>query len=265
MAASHSVPEAFAVHSVHAYFIRRGDAAAPIRFEVDRIRDGRTFFTRRVVARQSTGAILNMSASFHLPEAGLEASLQRAPEAPPPETLPQDSWTPILDRRMVPREPSSGRGSAWFRIQDEVGDAPIRHACALAFASATCPWTRSSPPPDRRDLAQELFATSPRSRDLVFTVRCARTSGTLRVLRAASRRQPRAHARAHLLAVGRAHRHRRAGAARASAPRRPDRAPAAPVEDVAFDMVAVHQSYLISATTNRFPDASLLMPAAPGG
>src|ERR1700733_4090205 len=69
-AASHSVPDAFAVHSLHAYFIRRGDASAPIRFEVDRIRDGRSFFTRRVVARQSTGAILNMSASFQLAERG---------------------------------------------------------------------------------------------------------------------------------------------------------------------------------------------------
>lgn len=139
MAASHSVPEQFAVHSVHAYFIRRGDAQAPIRFEVDRIRDGRTFFTRRVVARQSTGAILNMSASFHMHEEGLELTTQRAPDAPLPETLQSDSWTPILDRRLVPREPSSARGSAWFRIQDEIGDAPIRHACALAFASDDLP------------------------------------------------------------------------------------------------------------------------------
>jgi len=139
MAASQSVPEQFAVHSLHAYFIRRGDAQAPIRFEVDRIRDGRTFFTRRVVARQSQGAILNMSASFHLPEPGLETHTQRAPEAPPPETLKSDSWTTILDRRRVPREPTSGRGSAWFRILDEIGDAPIRHACALAYASDDLP------------------------------------------------------------------------------------------------------------------------------
>lgn len=139
MAASQSVPEQFAVHSLHAYFIRRGDAQAPIRFEVDRIRDGRTFFTRRVVARQSTGAILNMSASFHLPEQGLEATPQRAPEAPAPETLQSDSWTPILDRRLVPREPTSGRGSAWFRIVDAIGDTPIRHACALAYASDDLP------------------------------------------------------------------------------------------------------------------------------
>src|SRR5690349_16343672 len=72
LAASFSVPESYNVHSLHAYFIRRGDAGAPVRYEVDRIRDGRSFFTRRVVARQSTGAILNISASFQLEESGPE-------------------------------------------------------------------------------------------------------------------------------------------------------------------------------------------------
>jgi acyl-CoA thioesterase II len=139
MAASHSVPENFAVHSLHAYFIRRGDASAPIRFEVDRVRDGRSFFTRRVIARQSTGAILNMSASFQLPEAGAETQTQQRPEAPAPDTLKSDGWSPIFDRRQVPATPSSGRGSAWFRLLHEVGDAPLRHACALAYASDDLP------------------------------------------------------------------------------------------------------------------------------
>src|SRR3954447_2893715 len=58
-AASNTVDPAFRVHSLHAYFIRRGDADEPIRFEVDRIRNGRSFVTRLVVARQATGAILN--------------------------------------------------------------------------------------------------------------------------------------------------------------------------------------------------------------
>ena len=139
MAASHSVPEQFAVHSLHAYFIRRGDASAPIRFEVDRIRDGRSFYTRRVVARQSTGAILNMSASFHLAEGGVEAQTRQIPEAPEPDTLKPDSWSPMLDRRQVPSVPRSGRGSAWFRLLHSVGDAPVRHACALAYASDDLP------------------------------------------------------------------------------------------------------------------------------
>ncbi|HKU40131.1 MAG TPA: acyl-CoA thioesterase domain-containing protein [Polyangiales bacterium] len=139
MAAAHSVPPEFAVHSLHAYFIRRGDASAPIRFEVDRIRDGRSFYTRRVVARQSTGAILNMSASFQLAEAGAEAQTMRKPEAPAPETLKPDSWSPMLDRRLVPSVPQSGRGSAWFRLLHPVGDAPVRQACALAYASDDLP------------------------------------------------------------------------------------------------------------------------------
>src|SRR4030095_11537997 len=67
-AATLTVDPAYQLHSLHAYFIRLGDAAEPIRLEVDRIRNGRSFLTRRVVARQSIGAILNMSASFRVPE-----------------------------------------------------------------------------------------------------------------------------------------------------------------------------------------------------
>jgi acyl-CoA thioesterase-2 len=139
MAASHSVPEAFAVHSLHAYFIRRGDASAPIRYEVDRIRDGRSFYTRRVVARQSTGAILNMSASFQLPEEGPRVQTQQRPAIPDPESLTPDSWSPMLDRRQVKSEPNSARGSAWFRMLHPIGPAPIKHACALAYASDDLP------------------------------------------------------------------------------------------------------------------------------
>jgi len=62
-AAHETVDESFRVHSLHAYFIRGGDSDEPIRYEVDRIRNGRSFMTRRVVARQSAGPILNLSAS----------------------------------------------------------------------------------------------------------------------------------------------------------------------------------------------------------
>jgi acyl-CoA thioesterase-2 len=161
MAAAHSVPEQFAVHSLHAYFIRRGDASAPIRYEVDRIRDGRSFFTRRVVARQSTGAILNMSASFQLHEVGPEAQTQQMPDAPPPESLVSNSWSPIYDRRSVPRVPSSGRGSAWFRIQHEIGESPVQHAGALAYASDDLPMDAViAIHPDPQVSLQDFFATS---------------------------------------------------------------------------------------------------------
>src|SRR5215207_2343103 len=65
-----TVDEQFRVHSLHAYFIRGGDHTEPIRFEVDRQRNGRSFVTRRVVARQAVGAILTMSVSFQVDEAG---------------------------------------------------------------------------------------------------------------------------------------------------------------------------------------------------
>jgi len=161
MAASHSVPESFAVHSLHAYFIRRGDASAPIRYEVDRIRDGKSFYTRRVVARQSTGAILNMSASFQSGEDGPEKQTQARPEAPDPESLPAGSWSPVFDRRSVPPVPGSGRGQAWFRILHEVGAERVRHSCALAYASDDMPMdTLIAVHPDQHLKVSDYFGTS---------------------------------------------------------------------------------------------------------
>ena len=73
-------------HSLHAYFLRPGDPTIPILYEVDRIRDGRSFTTRRVVAIQHGRAIFNMSASFHVDEPGLSHQFPM-PEVPPPEEL----------------------------------------------------------------------------------------------------------------------------------------------------------------------------------
>lgn len=161
MAAAQSVPAEFAVHSLHAYFIRRGDASAPIRFEVDRIRDGRSFYTRRVVARQSTGAILNMSASFQLHEDGPERQTEQLPHAPLPDSLEPDSWSPAFDRRKVPQPTASGRGQAWFRILHEFGAEPIKHACALAYASDDVPVNAlNALRPDQTDERDAYFAIS---------------------------------------------------------------------------------------------------------
>src|SRR5215469_3532685 len=76
-------------HSMHAYFLLPGDPKVPIIYEVDRIRDGRSFTTRRVVAIQHGRAIFSMSASFHEDEPGLTHQVPM-PEVPPPETLPND-------------------------------------------------------------------------------------------------------------------------------------------------------------------------------
>src|SRR5205823_772873 len=87
-AASLTVHHAFRAHSLHAYFIRTGDGDEPIRFEVDRTRNGRSFVTRRVEARQSVGAILTMSVSFHVDEDGPQVQTAAMPDVPRPDDLP---------------------------------------------------------------------------------------------------------------------------------------------------------------------------------
>ena len=93
LAAGLTVDAAFAPHSLHAYFVRIGTWDEPIIYEVDRIRDGRSFATRRVLARQSKGVILNLSASFQRPEDEPEAQRITLPaDVPAPGTIEMDSW-----------------------------------------------------------------------------------------------------------------------------------------------------------------------------
>src|SRR5438128_8011939 len=84
------------VHSLHAYFLRPGDPTIPILYEVDRIRDGRSFVTRRVVAIQHGRAIFNLSASFHVEEEGLDHQVPM-PDVPGPDSLPtfQERMAPL--------------------------------------------------------------------------------------------------------------------------------------------------------------------------
>ena len=140
-AACHSVPEGFAVHSLHAYFILGGTHDEPIRYEVDRIRNGRSFTTRRVVAHQSSGAILNLSASFHKPEEDASVQLANMPEGlPAPETLRRDRWNDHLENHVVPQSPErKGHIAAWIRVPDCPPDDPALQTCALAYASDELP------------------------------------------------------------------------------------------------------------------------------
>jgi len=132
-----TVEDHFRVHSLHAYFLRRGDQDEPIRFEVERTRNGRSFVTRQVVARQSVGAILTMSLSFQVDEAGHDVQIAALPDIPPPEELTGESWSPMFDRRFAgARNEEEGRGIAWMRLRDEVGDDPVLQACALAYLSS---------------------------------------------------------------------------------------------------------------------------------
>jgi len=159
-AASVSVDAPCRVHSLHAYFIRLGDAQEPIRLEVDRIRNGRTFLTRRVVARQSGGAILNLSASFHAPEAGAEVQTEQMPEVAAPESLANDGWIPLIDRRFLPADLGPGRVGAWMRLAETTGDDPVLNACALAYLSDDLPTDAVvARHPDRppRDASERTF------------------------------------------------------------------------------------------------------------
>jgi acyl-CoA thioesterase II len=131
---------------LRAYFIRRGDHAEPVRYEVDRIRNGRSFATRRVVARQSNGAILNLEASFQVHEPGADVQTVRIPQVPAPETLTNTSWTDGLDRRAISPDDMKadattgiGRSAAWVRAIGEIDDDPLVHLCGLAYISDDLP------------------------------------------------------------------------------------------------------------------------------
>lgn len=152
VAAARTVDEDRPVHSLHAYFLRPGDPARPVLYEVDRIRDGRSFTTRRVVAIQHGRAIFNMSASFQVSEPGFEHA-DPMPDAPDPESLPSraerfaiarmadPSPMSALDIRYATNDPFNRSGplpplqQVWFRTTGPLGDDPLLHTCLLTYAS----------------------------------------------------------------------------------------------------------------------------------
>lgn len=144
-----------AVHSLHGYFIRSGDETKPIVLNVDRIRDGRSFSTRRVVAQQSGGAIFNLSASFHKHEPDGEFSLPPDPlDVPPPEECRREEWDDISPVFMVPDTPP-GRAVAWCKIAipEKLPDDEWLHTIAIAYASDHIPMdaVHSGHPDDTTD------------------------------------------------------------------------------------------------------------------
>jgi len=144
------------VHSLHAYFLRPGDPNAPILYEVDRIRDGKSFSTRRVVAVQHGRAIFNLQASFHGPESSLDYQSAMPLDVAPAETLP-DFKTRVephkarlgdwyqrprpIDVRYVDGDPLDRDGSplysqrVWLRADGVLPDDPTLHACIVTYAS----------------------------------------------------------------------------------------------------------------------------------
>lgn len=138
-AAAATVKDGFHVHSLRAYFIRLGDHREPIRFEVDRPRDGRSFCTRRVIARQAIGAILNLEASFHVDEPSDAVQTFTMPEVPGPDELEESSWSKLFSRRFVPGTDGRGLVQAWLKGNEPLGDDRLAHACALAYVSDDLP------------------------------------------------------------------------------------------------------------------------------
>jgi acyl-CoA thioesterase II len=138
-AALNTVEPQYRVHSLHAFFIRSGDATEPIRLEVDRIRNGRNFCTRRVVARQSIGAILTLACSFAVEEEAPDVQVAHLRSVPAPDALASETWSPVFDRRFVPSDGEPGRATGWLRMTEPVGDDPGMHACALAYLSDDLP------------------------------------------------------------------------------------------------------------------------------
>jgi len=159
-AAVQTVPADRPVHSMHAYFLRPGDVTKPIVYSVDRIRDGKSFTTRRVVAVQSGEAIFTMAASFQVSEVGLTHQ-DAMPEVPPPESVPTEREQaersahilpahllerlrqdrPFELRWIVPAddmfssEPRPPDRMLWMRATGELPADPALHAYLLAYAS----------------------------------------------------------------------------------------------------------------------------------
>lgn len=152
-AAFRTVPEPRLAHSLHAYFLRTGNPAVPIRYAVERLRDGGSYVTRNVRAIQQDQTVFQLTASFKDPEAG-DTHQPDAPDAPPAETLAArrrragherpalpftlgtgleveitDDWAP-----WTPRRDTAGI-RLWMRMQLEATHDPRLQQCALAFAS----------------------------------------------------------------------------------------------------------------------------------
>ncbi len=138
-AAQLTVPPDHEVHSLHSYFIRGGTHQEPVRFEVDRIRNGRSFITRRVVARQSNGAILNLEASFQLAEEAPDVQPLTMPDVAGPDGLEDVGWGGMLGRRIV--DQSFGHATMWIRLEQEVPTDPALRNAIFAFISDSVPTT----------------------------------------------------------------------------------------------------------------------------
>jgi acyl-CoA thioesterase II len=151
--------EGRAPHSLHAYFLLPGDPTVPLIYEVDRLRDGKSFTTRRVIAIQHGQPIFAMSVSFHIAEAGFQHQVPM-PDVPPPESLPSEQeikatvmprmpapvrayyererpieLRPVEFTRYTSRQPMRPVFNVWIRATRPLPDDAAIHQCVLAYAS----------------------------------------------------------------------------------------------------------------------------------
>lgn len=205
-----TVDESYHVHSLHGYFLRPGNPKIPTVYLVDRIRDGRSFCTRRVNAVQDGKTIFTMSASFHVDDEGIEHQ-DRMPSVPAPEDLPDAQTVPKLaesqfyqewknwDIRIVPAEQSASapdlaaQQRVWMRYREALPDRPLLHICTLAYLSDMTLLGTSKSRTAREDA--DCFA---RSRDVVPASVPGRRVVALRPDVAVGRFWSRAHSGAYL-------------------------------------------------------------------
>jgi acyl-CoA thioesterase II len=159
-AACSTVDPEYRLHSLHSYFLRPGDTAVPIVYDVERIRDGCSFATRRCAARQHGRAIYYLTASFHVDEPGFEHQ-DAMPIVPDPEDCPslgdlfrkvtgrpddrswEREWAALDVRYAADSRPGGAlvndtqpaRAQIWIRVAGDVPDDPVVNACLLAYAS----------------------------------------------------------------------------------------------------------------------------------
>jgi len=158
IAAGRTVDEGI-IHSLHAYFLRAGDAGAPIVYNVERNRDGRSFKSRRVVAIQHGRPIFTLAASFQLEQEGVEHQFDM-PDVPMPEALPSESnipedklqqvpplmrrwftrtgpfdFRPVQSRDVINPKPQPPFSNIWFRLVDKIDAADAMHRALMAYAS----------------------------------------------------------------------------------------------------------------------------------
>jgi acyl-CoA thioesterase-2 len=171
-------------HSLHAYFLLPGDPKVPIIYEVDRIRDGKSFTTRRVIAIQHGHAIFTMAVSYHRAEPGLDHQA-KMPDVPKPEDLPSEE---DLKQRILPMMPEAarryyererpielrpveyerymgakfedGRFHVWIKATGTLPDEPAIHQCVLAYASDMTLLDAALIPHGRTVFEKEIMAAS---------------------------------------------------------------------------------------------------------